>query len=279
MYRESLLIANGGRTMTLNNGLIKTAQNVGAIDYISSDDNPIYYGEIEVIHDDCPFLSISDKLEKNLDLHILYGRSEDSFQTVRFHLNQILGHSNIKNVLNDALNSKSIKDARVIVNGGTTFEVRCQDAPLNNLTKITDLPFGEIASYVAHPDRETYKLFSPTIGDINGKERLLEYEEKLGEYGTANLLEFRKMQRNDYAINNFLNQHGKTPDVWLKSDELNIIKMAMANGYFESPKRVGLDELASKLNISRGTLSDKLRLINRQVLDRFVNQMNQPFTP
>ena len=265
--------------MTINDGATKTPLNVGAIDYISSDENPIYYGEIEVIHDDCPFLSISDKLEQNLDLQILYGRRANSLQTVRFHLNQIVGHSTIKNVLNDALNSKSIKDARVIVNGGTTFEVTCQDAPLNSLTKITDLPFGEIASYVAYPDRETYKMFSPSIGDINGKERLLEYEEKLGEFGTANLLEFRKMKRNDHAINRFLDQHGKIPDVWLKSDELNIIKMAMIDGYFESPKRVGLDELASKLNIKRGVLSDKLRLINRQVLDRFVNQMNQPFTP
>ncbi len=258
-----------------------TVQNVEAIDYMLSDDNPIYYGEIEVIHDDCPFLSISTKLDKELSLQILYGRRVNSFQTVRFHLNQIVGQSTIRNVLHDALNSKSIKDARVIVNGdiGTIFEVTCKDDPLNCITKITDLPFGEIASYIAYPDRETYKLFSPTVDGLNGKERLLEYEEQLGEYGTANLLEFRKLKRNDHAINNFLDQHGKIPDVWLKSNELSIIKMAMTEGYFESPKRVGLDELARKLNISRGALSDKLRLINRQVLDRFVNQMNQPFTP
>ena len=29
------------------------------VQYIMSEDRPIYYGEIEVIHNDCPFLSIS----------------------------------------------------------------------------------------------------------------------------------------------------------------------------------------------------------------------------
>lgn len=258
---------------------MNTYTGLDPVQYILSDDRPIYYGEMEVIHNDCPFLSISNNLDEELNLQILFSRKENSYQTVRFHLNQVVGQSAIENVLSDSLNSKSVKEAKIIVNGGTMFELTCNDAPLNQISKIVELPFGEIARYTAYPDRETYTLFSPTFKDMNGKERLLKLEEQLGQYGTVNLLEFRKLERKDHEMMSFLDRHGEFPEIWLNPDELNILNIAMDYGYFESPKRIGLDELAKKLKISRGMLSDRLRQINRHVLDRFVKQMNQPFLP
>ncbi len=80
--------------------------SIDPIQYILSDDRPIYYGEMEVVHDDCPFLPIANKLAEKISLHILFEQKTDSFQTVRFYLNQIMGQSNIHDLLSDALNKK-----------------------------------------------------------------------------------------------------------------------------------------------------------------------------
>ena len=222
----------------------------------------------------------SKELDEKLDIQLVSGRILNTpQQVVRFHINQEMGQTTIGSILNKSLKNKSIEAAKIFFDGGTTFELTCNDTPLSEISAITELPFGQIAKYSAYPDRELFTLFSPTFDDINGKTRLLNIEKKLEQYGSANLIEFRKMKRRDYAIIDYIDRHGEFPEVWLHQEELNILNTAIDYGYFESPRRIVLDDLARKLEIKKAVLSDKLRQINRHVLDRFIKQMNQPFSP
>jgi len=267
--------AMGGTNMADNT----TINGLGSFQYTTSEDRPIFYGEMEVIHDECPFLSIADNLHERLNMQILSRQQDKTHQTVRFHVNQEMGKISIQSVLSDSMGMNRITNARVFVNGGTTFELTCNDDALNIISEITELPFGQIAQYRASKEKETFTIYSPTLEDMTGKERLLALEEQLGQYGNVDLLQFRKITRNDLAITNFIDQHGDFPEIWLNQDELQILTTSMDYGYFDSPKRIGLDELANKFDMSKALLSDRLRQVNRHVLDRFVKQMNQPFLP
>ena len=52
----------------------------------------------------------------------------------------------------------------------------------------------------------------------------------------------------------------------LTDRQMEILNLALKNGYFEIPRRISLNELAQKLNISPSSLSETLRRIHKKVL-------------
>ncbi|WP_411966051.1 helix-turn-helix domain-containing protein [Haloferax sp. YSMS24] len=52
----------------------------------------------------------------------------------------------------------------------------------------------------------------------------------------------------------------------LTTEQREALVLALQRGYFETPSRVGLDELADELDISRQALSHRIRLGNEKVL-------------
>ncbi|MHA1786229.1 MAG: helix-turn-helix domain-containing protein [Candidatus Helarchaeota archaeon] len=52
----------------------------------------------------------------------------------------------------------------------------------------------------------------------------------------------------------------------LTDRQLEILEIALRNGYFEIPRRISLNNLARKLNIAPSTLSETLRRIHKKVL-------------
>ena len=76
-------------------------------------------------------------------------------------------------------------------------------------------------------------------------------------------------------IERYLNKYRELPELFLKADEIKILEEAVRKGYFDVPKRVTLRELQRELGISATVLNEKLRNINRQILDVFLRKINE----
>jgi len=64
---------------------------------------------------------------------------------------------------------------------------------------------------------------------------------------------------------------------WLEPEEVTILDAAIDGGYYETPKRITLDELAEELAFNDPTiLSDKMHIINKKVTQRFIKTMLTP---
>lgn len=64
---------------------------------------------------------------------------------------------------------------------------------------------------------------------------------------------------------------------WLASEEVTILDAAIDLGYYETPKRITLNELAEELAFNNPTiLSVKLHIINKKVTQRFIKTMLTP---
>ena len=58
----------------------------------------------------------------------------------------------------------------------------------------------------------------------------------------------------------------------LTARQEQIAKIALEQGYFEFPKKIGIEELARRLGISAGTLSEILRRAEKNILQRYFEE-------
>lgn len=58
----------------------------------------------------------------------------------------------------------------------------------------------------------------------------------------------------------------------LTARQEQIVKIALELGYFEFPKRIGIEELSSRLRISAGTLSEILRRAEKNILSKYFEE-------
>jgi predicted DNA binding protein len=58
----------------------------------------------------------------------------------------------------------------------------------------------------------------------------------------------------------------------LTARQEQIVKLALEMGYFEFPKRIGIEELAERLGISAGTLSEILRRAEKNILTHYFRE-------
>jgi len=78
---------------------------------------------------------------------------------------------------------------------------------------------------------------------------------------------FQKIKEKDLKIN--LKNIGKYKEKKnLTQRQLEILNIAVKEGFYEIPRRIKLTELASKLKISPSTLSEILRRINKKLLQK-----------
>lgn len=246
-------------------------------EFDSAVDSPIYRGEYEISHRNCVFIGASERVDLELDLEVLFGNREDSCEWVRFYVGMPLDRSTIDGILGPLFATQNLKKARVWSNGGTVFEVLSYDEALNILKRIRTLPFGDIESYKAAWEIEKMTVLSPSTDDVSGKERLLDFEDELKLFGDAELLSFRRAGKKDLAKKKESPAELSSP--WLYPSDARVLSIAIREGYFESPRRTTLDDLAMILGIKRSKLSQDLRSINRKVLERFVREMKEPLPP
>lgn len=247
------------------------------IEFGRASDSPIYRGEFEISHKDCVFIGASERVDAELDLKVLYGNQEDSYQWVRFPVSMPLERSTIDGILGPLFATGKLRNARVWSNGGTIFEFLSYDEALNCLKEVWKLPFGSIGSYKAAWEVEKMIVLAPSTNQISGKELLLDYEEELKSFGDAELLSFRRAREEDLARK--IEPPADLSSPWLSPGDARILSIAIREGYFETPRRTTLDDLSLMLGIRRSKLSQKLRSINRQVLGRFVREMKKPLPP
>ncbi len=62
----------------------------------------------------------------------------------------------------------------------------------------------------------------------------------------------------------------------LTKEEIEILNIAFKEGYFETPRRISLNVLAEQLGKNSEVVYDKLRLINKKILSKFIETMNTP---
>jgi predicted DNA binding protein len=70
-----------------------------------------------------------------------------------------------------------------------------------------------------------------------------------------------------------VSQHAQKRDMTARQEE--ILRIALDLGYFEFPKRIRLEDLAEKLHITAGTLSEILRRAEKNILSSHFGSRNE----
>ena len=245
------------------------------LEYGTGDDIAVYRGEFEIVHPQCAFVGTAEYLSRELDLEILNRNPENSYYWARFFVETPLGESEIQQILKQWFDSNILRRARVWCNGATVFEVQTDDLVLNGLQRIVKLPFGEIVNYTASPSGEHAVVLSPSSGKLSGKELLLEIEEDLKKGAKeAELTSYRRLTE-DETLDAYMMPEEYSGER-LDFGEERILDAALTQGYFEVPKRINIEQLADSLGMSSTTLNNRLRSINRRVLDHFLREMKFP---
>lgn len=235
---------------------------------------PVYEGRLEIVHEDCTFVKTAEHTESSLEITVLCQKEKYEnrrYEWTRFFVDKVLNKSEIENILSPLFRSRIIRRAKVWANGGTVFTMLVNDLTLNSLQHIIDDPQGYIKNYEASQEGEFATIFSPSLGDKSGKEVLLEIEEELKLVAKeAELVSYKRLTEED-TRKTFISSP-EFSSQWLVPEEERILSVAITQGYFETPKRINIQELSEILGMSSSTLNSKLRLINRQVLDSFIKK-------
>jgi len=243
------------------------------IRFLTENEVPIYQGEFVVQHRVCPFVSIAKMFEVEFPMEIISKVS--SGINVRFTLPQTVSMASIREIFREGFKRNIVKRVLVRIDGGSIFEVLTSDVAVKEPYQFRSLPFGDVFDYYVDSEEERFKVYSPSLEDLSGKERLFKLEKTLQKYGSAELLSFKRVDKYE-VINRYLDRYRKLPEIFLKPDEIRIIEEAVRRGYFDVPKRVTLKELERQMGISATVLNEKLRSINRQILDAFLRRISEP---
>ncbi|MCL2135645.1 MAG: helix-turn-helix domain-containing protein [Candidatus Bathyarchaeota archaeon] len=244
----------------------------------TSEEYPIYAGDFEVKHKGCPFVQLSQEIEEDIPLDILSVYNNASkLHRVRFSLRRTLSLTEVDKLKNKVDHNVSMLN--IWANGITKVELECKEPLLDAVMPITKLTFGDVQSYVATMDNECFRLIAPSAEEISGKERLLKIEDDLKSFGSAELVAFHRFSIDDLdsRIANILGEGSK--ETWLTTTDITTLETAYKMGYFESPRRCELKDLATELGISVTVLNGKLRAMNRILAEKFLEKAKKPLPP
>jgi hypothetical protein len=62
----------------------------------------------------------------------------------------------------------------------------------------------------------------------------------------------------------------------LSSEQLDVLRIAHAMGYFDAPRRASADDIAAELDIAQSTLSERLRLAEKRLFDLVFSPDHSP---
>jgi predicted DNA binding protein len=65
------------------------------------------------------------------------------------------------------------------------------------------------------------------------------------------------------------NSEGTEPDIGLTERQMNTLRAAVEMGYFDTPRRASIKDVAKKLNISASTAVEHLRKAEKKVLENY----------
>ena len=246
--------------------------------YNTSKELPIYAGDYEIQHKECPFIPISRQIEEEISLNVVTTpeQLQKKLHRVRFLVKRPIARSEVEAKMSII---PGVVKMVIWADGITKVELECREQMLDTVMPITQLTFGDIQDYRATMEEEKIRLISPSSIGMSGKERLLTFEEKMKEYGDAELIGFHQFAAEDIEtrINRVLDEGYL--ESWVSSEDVKILNTAYQMGYFEIPRRCKLEDLTAKLGISVTTLNGKLRLLNRVLAERFLEKSKQPLPP
>ena len=84
-------------------------------------------------------------------------------------------------------------------------------------------------------------------------------------FGTFELLSVNQVETTGEALGS--GQLGRVLRNELSTEQLTVLRTAHRMGYFDVPRQASADDIASELDIAQSTLSERLRLAERQLFD------------
>lgn len=250
--------------------------------YSSPDDRPMYEGVYGITHEQCTSIALSYELDHPIDIDILYGKDgkSDDFFWNRILLETQLTQDQVTKAIKAAGKDGKLKEAYIYLAPTTTFEILTSDKPQSVFKEIWEMPLGEITSYRADHEQEEFTVRAPQLNGATGKDILINLEDRLHKDGIdIELLRYRKLKNIEPSISKIAESWGPIPALWLKPEEVEILEYAIGQGFFETPKGATLSDLSEELDLSKTQLNERMRSINRKLLNRFMNMMQKPLPP
>ena len=84
-------------------------------------------------------------------------------------------------------------------------------------------------------------------------------------FGTFELLSVNQVETTGEALGS--GQLGRVLRNELSTEQLTVLRTAHRMGYFDAPRQASADDIASELDIAQSTLSERLRLAEKQMFD------------
>jgi hypothetical protein len=145
------------------------------------------------------------------------------------------------------------------------------DRPTHRLTIVAHEPYpfllGVILRGNAIPNRLELRS-----GQFDGVVTVKEWEafrtlaDMIQErFGTFELLSVNQVETTGEALGS--GQLGRVLRTELSTEQLTVLRTAHRMGYFDVPREASADDIAAELEIAQSTLSERLRLAERQLFD------------
>lgn len=178
-------------------------------------------------------------------------RSEQSPDSVQDFVEISSPESKAKELIDAISQSKSIKNSDLVQLDHHRIKgmVTTHDCPVCSTLA------GLSCSLISASTREDHKMEWKLL--ISGKDSLKSLTERLSRKGV------------NYEITQVSRLYAKN-DLTVRQEQ--IAKISLELGYFEFPKKIGIEELAKRLGISAGNLSEILRRAEKNILSEYFEE-------
>lgn len=270
---------------TIGNRKWEVEKMNGQIEIVRAGKIPIYFAEF-VVHHDCWSVGLKEVMVeqeiKEVPIRIVpeIPKTDRELKTIRFILPWKLPTTDVKLMLRTGVKMHTIKKATVRLNSNTMFELIVDDAPLNIVSSVERLPFGDISKYsIQLVDDSVCEFFRVYISSEkkDAREVIRELDDGLREKGEAYLNRMGEV-REGYTLPELVDILRAQPVIaLLRPSEIRILKTALEKGYFDVPKKATLDELSTSLEISKTQLNNQLREITKKISKVFLDELREFF--
>lgn len=177
--------------------------------------------------------------------------SEESANTVQDFVEISSSKAKAKDLIGTISDSKNIKDSDL---------VQLDHHRIKGMVTAVDCPVcstlaGLSCSLLSATTREDHKMEWKVL--IGGEDTLKKISDRMTSKGV------------NYEIIGISNLSSASD---LTARQEQIAKIALELGYFEFPKRIGIEELSKRLGISSGNLSEILRRAEKNILSKYFDE-------
>lgn len=219
----------------------------------------MHFASYMVKHDSCPFVAVAMEYEMNYIPRFLTTTCS-KWMPVYITLPQFIPTAKFLSdmkPLKDFIRTQSIKPSKD--QNATLILAIVKDYAVN---AITEMGFTvQLPQFRITQNHETIDVF---LMDESSVDKM---QEKLSEHAKSKLVEYHRINSPEDLSR--IRAISFEPQILapLTSDEQGIILTAIRLGYFESPRRITLNNLASEIGMSSSALSSRLRTIYRKMLE------------